>query len=351
MKKIYILNIVKGKNKEEVKFNATNKAPADAARAVVQAGGVEIILRKDTTDIRLLNIILDFIRVLVLCVKLLFVLKKNDRLIIQNRLSFIKMKVVTSIVRAAGAKVVYLVHDLNYMRYDRGGKQNSKKCKSEMRRVNMADILIVHTFAMKQFLEDLGVCCEMHVLYLFDYYTDGTEDERSQINDRYKIVFGGNLEKSEFIKPLNAMRFDKIQFNMYGFSNPGFMDNESLCYKGRFSPEKVSAISGGWGLVWDGTSVDTCSGPMGEYLRYISSHKASLYLAAGLPLIIWSASSLKDFVIENNIGIVVDSLTQLEDRLLALSDDEYRTLETNAIDLGKRLKHGEMLGSVLKCLS
>ena len=61
------------------------------------------------------------------------------------------------------------------------------------------------------------------------------------------------------------------------------LENET--YFGSFLPDELpAALEGGFGLVWDGDSAETCSGVFGEYLRYNNSHKASLYLASGFPL-------------------------------------------------------------------
>ena len=59
---------------------------------------------------------------------------------------------------------------------------------------------------------------------------------------------------------------------------------------GSFLPDELpSALEGSFGLVWDGDSSKTCSGVFGEYLRYNNSHKASLYLASGFPIIVVGA--------------------------------------------------------------
>ncbi|NRO11242.1 Beta-1,6-galactofuranosyltransferase WbbI [Lactobacillus helveticus] len=46
----------------------------------------------------------------------------------------------------------------------------------------------------------------------------------------------------------------------------------------------------------------------GNYLRYNDPHKLSLYLASGIPVIIWKKAAEAKFVEENKVGITVDSL-------------------------------------------
>lgn len=49
---------------------------------------------------------------------------------------------------------------------------------------------------------------------------------------------------------------------------------------------------------------------------------------------------MADFVISNNIGITIDSLNELEDRLYNISEDEYRTMKNNCLCLRKQLLNG-----------
>ena len=55
-------------------------------------------------------------------------------------------------------------------------------------------------------------------------------------------------------------------------------------------------MEGNWGLVWDGNSIDTCSGNFGEYLRLNAPFKFSLYLAAKRPVVVWRESAMAEYV-------------------------------------------------------
>ena len=120
---------------------------------------------------------------------------------------------------------------------------------------------------------------------------------------------------------------------------------EKTChqYCGRFTPDNVSYIKGGWGLVWDGDSLETCSGEKGEYLRYNSSHKISLYLAAGIPLVIWDQSSLAKWIKDKNIGICIHNISELEPLIQNTSDDEYKKMVYNVLEISKDIRNGFFL--------
>ena len=68
-----------------------------------------------------------------------------------------------------------------------------------------------------------------------------------------------------------------------------------------------------FGLIWDGTGVDSCEGLYGHYMRFNSPHKLSLYVALGLPVIVWREAAIADFVLKQGIGVTVGNLLELDD--------------------------------------
>ena len=109
-------------------------------------------------------------------------------------------------------------------------------------------------------------------------------------------------------------------------------------------------LQGGFGLVWDGDSAHTCSGMYGEYLKINNPHKASLYLASGFPIIVWSQSALADFVRNNNCGIFVNSLFEIEETLKSISEGEYQELIKNSKMIGRKIRQGHYLKTAVeKC--
>ncbi len=241
------------------------------------------------------------------------------------------------------AKVILLVHDIQCIRFDI--KTN------EVEQINNASMLLVHTQAMKDKLRSLGVTKPMRVINLFDYYSDDPMIPAEEIQKhKNEIVFAGNLTKSVFLNELGKDNSNNdIRFRLYGIL--GDLDISSyplFTYCGVFQPANTGSITGGWGLVWDGDSIDSCTGDYGDYLRYNSSHKNSLYLACGIPLIVWSESALADIVIKENIGITISNLHDLSKRIADISDEEYATMIANARRVGTKLRHGDYLREALK---
>ena len=245
--------------------------------------------------------------------------------------------IVIILLKIKRCRITLLVHDLESLR--RSGHLSSK----EMYSINSADKVIVHTLAMKQLLVQSGMTVrDVRILNVFDYLID--YERVDGLNRENVVVFVGNLVKAPCV-----LLFDKcgILFHLYGAKDPRVNDNKVI-YKGKFQSNDMRPIEGDWGLVWDGESVETCSGVLGEYLRYNAPHKLSLYLSAGLPVIVWSQSAEKDFVVNNGLGIAVDNLMSLGKVLDCITDLQYVEMKKNVRALGAMIHQGDMLKKTLE---
>ena len=183
---------------------------------------------------------------------------------------------------------------------------------------------------------------KIRVLTTFDYLTDDFVSSRSYSMD---IVFAGNLSKSTFLRKMDSERFLDLHIMCYGL--PIEYQFKKVCYMGKFSPENVSIIKGSWGLVWDGDSLDCCNGEMGNYLRYNSPHKLSLFIVALLPVIVWREQALSSYVKEKGIGIIIDSLYDLHDAVRNVTADEYKVMQENIKKEAELLRKGSHLSGML----
>ena len=112
----------------------------------------------------------------------------------------------------------------------------------------------------------------------------------------------------------------------------------------------MNNLEGSFGLVWDGTSVDSCLGLYGGYLKYNNPHKVSLYLTAMLPVIVWSNSAMADFVTKNKLGITVDKLEDISKKIAELTEEEYKEMINNAKNVSNSLKQGKYLSKAIEKL-
>ena len=283
-------------------------------------------------------------------------LKSGDQLLIQFPMlhhSFFTTRLVRKIQRR-GVQVYFIIHDLEALRYANLDtvplKHKIRVHLQESSLLKVADGVIAHNPIMKSVLVEKGLPEHKLVsLEIFDYLIPNYQEKDGLSKDQ-PIIVAGNLaqEKAGYLYQLPA----RPAYNLYGvgFDESRALENEA--YFGSFLPDELpAALEGGFGLVWDGDSAETCSGVFGEYLRYNNSHKASLYLASGFPLVVWKQSALSRFVLENGCGIAVESLHDLKNTIENLSDADYQELIANAKNIGKKIRDGFYLTSALKQLT
>ena len=113
-------------------------------------------------------------------------------------------------------------------------------------------------------------------------------------------------------------------------------------------PDEVPyRIEGSFGLVWDGPSLESCTGEMGGYLRYNTPHKLSLYLVSGIPVIIWAQAAMADFISRNKVGFLIDRISDIASRLDSITEEEYKTVLENIRPIQERIRNGRSLEEAL----
>ncbi len=242
-----------------------------------------------------------------------------------------------------GNHVTLLIHDIQSLRV-------GYPIEEDLKQLRLADELLVHTNAMRDMLSRHGIKIPMKVLQLFDYYSeDEIIPEEKLLQHKQEIVFAGNLTKSEFLPSLINQDTDGIHFNLYGLlGNLNIPEHSHASYCGIFESNHTGKIVGGWGLVWDGNSIETTDGLLGTYLKLIAPHKLSLYISSGIPVIISETSAEAQFVKDNNLGITVKNLTYLSETVNSVSDEEYIAMAKACHKIGKQLRKGLMLKRHLK---
>jgi len=279
-------------------------------------------------------------------------LKQGDELLIQFPMLHHSFFTTHHVKKAQkkGVKVHFIIHDLEVLRYANLDtvplKHKIRVQIQESGLLGVADGIIAHNPIMKSVLVDKGVAEDKIVsLGIFDYLIPNFQ-EKTGLTKNQPIIVAGNLaqEKAGYLYSLP----EEPAYNLYGV---GFDESRALAnetYFGSFLPDELpAALEGGFGLVWDGDSAETCSGVFGEYLRYNNSHKASLYLASGFPLVVWKQSALSHFVLENGCGIAVESLYDLSQALERLDDQDYQDLLVNAKRIGQKIRNGSYLTNAL----
>lgn len=233
---------------------------------------------------------------------------------------------------------IALIHDLPSIQ---GMREGDKQL--EIYHLNHFTHIIVHNKKMEKYVHDMGYGGNIILLELFDYLHN---EQRGILQNEFSntISVAGNLKKGRYLLCLDQIY--GVNFELYGIKGDmDFSQMANVRYKGMLpSDEIVYQLTGDYGLVWDGDSIDSCSGVYGEYLLINNPHKLSMCMAAGKPVITWKKAAISDFVNCEGIGICVDSLAELNNIDLK---ENYCTYKENVLRIKKRVATGYYLKSAL----
>ena len=341
--------ICEGKFSEEEKYNASSKARADVEKILDTMGYKKLFVETESgvQENKLLKgkQFIQYLKNKKIWDKELSKLNKDDIILIQYPLknTIINLDKVLEKYNKK-IKIILLIHDLESLRMmPTMSKIQTIRVKTEDKKIlKSCNKIIAHNKKMTEQLIRKGIDKNKIVeLEIFDYIFDNKIKYKNR-KKNMPIIIAGNLSstKVEYLKKLKEIK--KTKFNLYGKNLDLNLDeNKNLFYKGAFLPEElIENLEGSFGLVWDGNTIETCDGPFGNYLRYNNPHKTSLYLVAGIPVIVWKQSAISSFVEENHVGICVDNLYEIDDKVNSLTDYEYEKMCHNAEIVSKKLKTG-----------
>lgn len=267
---------------------------------------------------------------------ILFKLKKGDILLLQYPMKKF-YKIACRFARMKGAKVVTIIHDLGAFR------RKKLTPSQENNRLSLTDFLIVHNQTMHEHLREHGFKGGIHNLEIFDYLSAAAAQPAREPHKPWKVVYAGNLGhwRNEFLYKIDECS-PEWEMELYG---NGFEDDKNSCTKLHYhgfmpSDEFIAKACGDFGLVWDGDSLEECTGAWGEYLKINNPHKTSFYIRAGIPVIVWSKAAMAPFVKENNIGLVVDSIRDIDSQLSKMSPDKYEEMRHSVSLVSEHLSKG-----------
>jgi hypothetical protein len=269
--------------------------------------------------------------------RLAFSVKKGDTVIFHFPMLANAYKILFGLLNKKGVHTVALIIDIDGLRY-----HDADVLKNELASLALFTHIIAHNAAMKRYLSAYISEDKISSIELFDYPVTGSIPGNSF---KGAVCFAGNFEKSGFVNGLYQL--NSIQFNLYG---PSFKtsDQKNVFYKGSFPSNTLPALlEGSFGLVWDGPSIDNCD----EYLQYNNPYKMSLYIAAGLPLIVCKESAVARLVQQYNIGILVNSLYDIERALSNLTEEHYMEMKQNILPVRDKVSQGYFLKTVLDNLA
>lgn len=255
-------------------------------------------------------------------------------------------KTLRTLKKEKNVKYISIVHDVEELRAFRYNEYYKKEFETM---IDLADIIVVHNNKMYNWFVENGIEESKLVnLEIFDYIQNMNQDK--QINFSKAITVAGNLDitKCQYISQLG--KIEGVKINLYG---PNFDENmkrySNIEYRGSFPVDEIpQRLNEGFGLVWDGESINGCLGLSGQYLKYNNPHKLSLYLSSGLPVIIWNEAAEAELVKRYKVGVCVESLYELNAVMKTITEDDYKYMLNNVKSLRNKLVKGYFSEKAIK---
>ena len=323
--------------------SAGNKANTDNEDTLVEMGAINLGLPRTIRNSKILAFFLDLIGIIRACI----LLQKDDVLFLQYPVKKY-FSFLCHVAHLKGAKTVSLIHDLGSFR------RKKLTIQKEINRLSNSDYIIASNEKMKGWLEEHGLQKPVGALGLFDYRSESKCPAEVTEREQVKVVYAGalSMKKNSFLIELSKT-LSHWQLLVCG-NKEGLQDlqnNPRITYQGFVpSEEFIKHIDADFGLVWDGDSLDGCSGEYGQYLKWNSPHKVSFYLRAGLPLIIWKEAAVAPIIEEAGAGITISSLKELDGKLANLTPEQKKEMKKQAVNLAQKLNKGRFLQDSFRSL-
>ncbi|QIL50441.1 sugar transferase [Weissella coleopterorum] len=232
-------------------------------------------------------------------------------------------------IRSRTQKLVVFIHDFVPLMFD----NNSYLFERYLDAYNLADLVIVPSEKMGAMLVEHGLNVPYKVQTIWDHLT--CVEGLSKPEFKREIQFAGNMGRFPFIKEWNYQNDLLVYSNRFD----NFAESETLHIKGWKHDDQLlrELNQGGFGLVWS-ENIENQSER--EYSEMNVSFKFSSYLAAGIPLIVNRGLAKQSFVESQGIGLVADSLEEVNEYVSNINADEYQRLLQNVAGISTLIQDG-----------
>ena len=312
-----------------------DKARRDVTRVAAEAGFALIEPDVSPKADKWYQQAMQYLRLTALWARLFFKLHHGDLLLAQYPVYPLRAAKLTRwalhFLQWKGAHTAAYVHDLDSLR-----RLNDASARwSDQELLPIFDQVIVHNRRMQDYLVGQGVAeSRIAVVTFHDHLAAGDVPLR-RLSPEVCVAGDLSRKRSRYLQELPK---GKITWRLHGegWKNKG--KRPDIIWHGG----KLTHLEGSFGLVWAGNEARGLSGANGAYAMLDSTRTASLYLAEGLPLIVWKWSALAPIVREKGLGLVVGSLGEIPGAVAALSEDEYAAMAAAVRTCGEAIRRGGM---------
>lgn len=265
-------------------------------------------------------------------------IKPGDSVLFHLPLYSRAKRLLLKFLRRKNIHCIAYVNDMEGLR-----DKNDRLLSLELQTLSLFSGAIVLNKTMQQYVAERCLHLCLSAITIWDYSAKKIPDTKRQ--KAAVVAFAGNQNKARFIEQLQAV--SNVTLHLYGTPVLTTYPLNCVVHGEVDAKELPNVIQGSFGLVWDGPSVEGCLGGEGQYLRINSPYKLSLYLLAGMPVVIWKEAALASWVTGNGYGIAVEDLRTLDQAIGEISDADYQNMVNRIKEVQPLIASGRFLKTAL----
>lgn len=216
-------------------------------------------------------------------------------------------------------RLIGLLHDIPTWMYADENNNYDHENNFWLKQLRKFDLLLVANQKVGFKLQEDGVNVPMIGMHIWDYFYSGQLPEKSYRKQLY-YAGGRNIKGLDYVA--------STPLNFYGREvAEAVQKNPSVNYLGRLPSDMiVASLTGGFGVVVSENIKEETTLNFVYYNQFNNPTKLSLYIAAGLPVIIASKTAHAEWIKKAGIGLVVDDLNQIDQVLAQVSPADYAAM-------------------------
>ncbi len=233
--------------------------------------------------------------------------------------------------RYGGVKKILFIHDVTPLMFE----SNRNLLPGYMQIFNDMDLLIVPSQKMAEFLAGEGLTVQKIVVQrMWDFPVSIDTSVTPQFRKVMNFAGDTNRDKFSFAKGWN---YDSVKLVVTAREGD-WKHGVNIEFLGWIQDQNILANvirkSGGFGLLW------AEDGYWKEYMKLNACSKLSLYLAAGLPVIVPNSIPEAGTILRKDLGLAVESLDEAVETVEGMEEGRYRQMVQNVERFAELIRGG-----------
>jgi glycosyltransferase involved in cell wall biosynthesis len=237
-----------------------------------------------------------------------------------------------------GVKKIFFINDVTPLMFE----NNRYLMGRYIELYNQADLFIMPSQNMLDRLREEGLTVQKYTIQrMWDCLVSIDDSVKPQFD---KVInFAGQTDGPKF-SFVRQWKYDTVRLAVTARED-NWAHGLNIQFMGWFQNQNLLAnamrMNGGFGLLWSEDMYWM------EYMKLNACSKLSLYLAAGIPVIVPDSIPEADTISRKNLGLVVESLDEAVEKVESMTKEQYDQMVQAVAGFGQLIRGGYFTKKVL----